>query len=155
MANVAARRIACGAVLLWALASTGSLNAQVGLGTWVRKPDASASAGMTMIVVACCSGGRRITYHIPPNDMVLTVESQLDGRDAPVMLGGKPSGETMAIKLVDDLHMTAVLKMNGKTFGTAKGTISPDGKILTVEDNFSSAEGGPPVGKQTETWVRK
>jgi len=155
MANVAAKRIACGAILLWALALTRSLNAQVGLGTWVRKADASASAGMTMIVGACCNGGRRITYHIPPNDMVLTVESQLDGRDAPVMLGGKPSGETMAIKLVDDLHMTAVLKINGKTFGTAKGTISPDGKILTVEDNFTSAEGGQPVGKQTETWVRK
>jgi hypothetical protein len=110
---------------------------------------------MTMIVVACCNGGRRITYHIPPNDMVMTVESQLDGRDAPVMIGGKPSGETMAIKLVDDLHMTAVLKMNGKTFGTAKGSISPDGKILTVEDNFTTGEGGQPAGKQTETWVRK
>jgi hypothetical protein len=61
----------------------------------------------------------------------------------------------MAIKLVDDHHMTAVLKMNGKTFGTAKGTISPDGKTLTVEDNFTSAEGSRPVGKQTETWVRK
>jgi len=45
--------------------------------------------------------------------------------------------------------------MNGKTFGTAKGTISPDGKILTVEDNFISAEAGQPGGKQTETWVRK
>jgi hypothetical protein len=87
--------------------------------------------------------------------MVLTVESQLDGRDAPVMLGGKPSGETMAIKLVDDHHTTAVLKMNGKIFGTSKGTLSPDGKILTVEDDFTSAVGGQPVGKQTETWVRQ
>jgi hypothetical protein len=71
------------------------------------------------------------------------------------MLGGKTSGETMAIKRVDDLHLTAVLKMNGKTFGTAKGTISADGKTLTVEDNFISAEGGQPVGKQTEVWIRK
>ncbi|MGC2181974.1 MAG: hypothetical protein WA637_01690 [Terriglobales bacterium] len=53
------------------------------------------------------SAGRRITYHIPPNDMVLTVELQLDGREVPVMLGDKPSGETMAIKRVDDHHMTA------------------------------------------------
>lgn len=157
MANnvLVAKRIACGAILLWGLAATRPLNAQVGLGTWIRKSDAAAPAGMTMNVEACCNGGRRLTYHIPPNNMVLTVESQLDGRDAPVMLGGKPSGETMAIKRVDDHHMTAVLKMNGNTFGTAKGTISPDGKILTVEDNFTSAEGGQPVGKQTETWVRK
>ena len=108
-----------------------------------------------MIVVACCNGGRRITYHIPPNDMVLTVESPLDGGDAQVMFGGKPTGETMAIKRVDDPHLTAVLKMNGKAFGTAKGTISADGKTLTVEDNFTSAEGGQPVGKQTEGWVRQ
>jgi len=73
---------------LWALTSTSSLYAQLGLGIWVRKPDASARAGMTIIEVACCNGGRRITYHIPPDDMVLTVESQLDAREAPVMLGG-------------------------------------------------------------------
>jgi hypothetical protein len=78
MANVVAKTFAKGVVLLWALASTHPLDAQVGLGTWTRKPDASAPAGMTMIVVACCNGGRRITYHIPPNDMVLTVESALD-----------------------------------------------------------------------------
>jgi hypothetical protein len=87
MANIVANRIACGAVLLWALTSAPSLNAQLGLGTWVRKPDASAPAGMTMIVEPCCNRGRRITYHIPPKDMVMTVESQLDGRDAAVMLG--------------------------------------------------------------------
>lgn len=61
----------------------------------------------------------------------------------------------MAIKLVDDHHMTAVLKTNGKSFGAAKGTISPEGKTLTAEDNFTSAEGSRPVCKQTKAWVRK
>jgi hypothetical protein len=31
------------------------------------------------------------------------------------------SGETMAIKRVDDHHLSTVLKMNGKLFGTSEG----------------------------------
>jgi hypothetical protein len=110
---------------------------------------------MTMTVEPCCGSGRRLTYRVPPNDMVLIVESQLDGKDAPVMFQGKPSGETMAITKVDDRHYTAVLKMNGKVFGTSKGTFSADGKTLTVEDDFTATAGGHAAGKQTETWVKK
>ena len=45
--------------------------------------------------------------------------------------------------------------MNGTTFGTSKGTLSADGKTLTVENEVTSAVGGQPVGKQRETWVLK
>jgi hypothetical protein len=50
----------------------------------------------------------------------------------PVLTAGKPSGETMAIKSVDDHHLTALLKMNGKTFSTSKSTLSADGKVTEV-----------------------
>ena len=109
-----------------------------------------------MTVEACCHGGRRLTYHIVGrSDLVLTVETPMDGSEVPVMAGGKPSGETMAITRVDAHHAVTVLKMNGKPFGTSKATLSADGNTLTIENDYTSAIGNQPVGKQTETWVRK
>jgi hypothetical protein len=66
--------------------------------------------GMTMVVEACCNGGRRLIYHvvIDKTETLLTVESRFDGGDAPVLMNGKPSGETMAIKLADDHHASTV-----------------------------------------------
>jgi hypothetical protein len=43
----------------------------------------------------------------------------------------------LAIRLLDSWHATAVLKMNGKPFGTARGTLSADGKTLTIEDDYN------------------
>ena len=77
-------------------------------------------------------------------------KTKLDGTDAPVLTGGKPSGETIAIKLVDDHHVTRALKINGQVFATTKGTISADGKTFTNEVNTSSAIGGQAIGNETE-----
>jgi hypothetical protein len=126
--------------------------AQSFVGTWVRQ-----DVPMTMTVEMCCGGGRRLTYRIPANgnETVMILESTLDGKDAPVLVGGKPTGQTMAIRQIDDHHATAVMKVNGQTYGTATGTLSSDGKTLIVEDNFTAAVAGQAVGKQTEKWVRK
>jgi hypothetical protein len=61
----------------------------------------------------------------------------------------------MAIKLVDKRHSTTVVKMNGKPFGTSKGTFSEDFKTLTVENDFTATVGGNTAGKSTEIWVRE
>ena len=82
--------------------------------------------------------------------MVLTIDSPLDGTDAPTLIGGKPSGQTMAIKRVDDHHYTAVVKLNGQPMMTATGVVSADGKTMTVEDVTQGAG-----IKTVETWVRK
>ena len=110
-----------------------------------------------MTIEACCNGGRRFTYHVvmDKTETLLIVETRLDGREAPVLMGGKPSGETMAITRVDQHRASAVLKMNGTFFGTAKGTLSADGRTLTVINDYSSTAGGQPVRKYTEVWVRK
>ena len=137
-----------GAIVVGALATGRSLNAQMlPVGTWVRQTTASMPA-MTMVVEACCNGGRRLTYHvvIQKTETLLMVETRFDGAESPVLINGKSSGETMAIKRVDDFHATTVLKLNGTLFGTANGTLSKDGKTLTVEDDFSSGIGGNPVG---------
>ena len=44
------------------------------------------------------------------------------------------------------------LPAGGKPFGKSDGTVSADGKALTVESAF---QGGGRVDKITETWVRK
>jgi hypothetical protein len=109
-----------------------------------------------MTVEACCKGGLRLIYRITGRaDVLMAVESPMDGTDVPVLAAGKPTGETMGIKRLDDHHTFTVLKMNGTTFGTSKSTLSADGKTLTIENEYTSAVGGLTVGKQTDTWVRK
>jgi len=155
MTSVGARRLAWGAVVLWAIGSPTSLNAQLGIGTWVKQPTTASAGRMTMTVEACCGTGRRLTYRLADGTTVLmSVESPFDGTEVPVMAGGKPTGETMAIKRLDDHHLIAVIKMNGKPFGTSKSTLSADGNTLTVENDMSEVSGAP-GGKQTEIWVRK
>jgi hypothetical protein len=153
--TVNAKRLAYGVAVL-ALGSATSLHAQIEVGTWVRQATDSMP-GMTMTVEACCNGGRRLIYHIviAGTETVLTVESRFDGSDAPVLMGGKPSGQTMAIKRVDDRHTSAVLKMNGRLFGTSKATLSADGRTLTVINDLTSSTGGQPIGRYTEIWMRK
>ena len=104
---------------------------------------------MTMTVEACCNGGRRLTYHITMGDTptIMTLASPFDGSEVAVMVAGKPSGETMAITRVDDHHIATVVKMNGKPFGTSKATISPDGKTITVLNDFHPS-GRWPAGWQ-------
>jgi hypothetical protein len=156
MTVLKARAFACGIAMLGTLGSAGSLYAQIGVGTWVKK-DAASMTPMTMVVEPCCNGGRRLTYHLDINSSktLLTIASPFDGSEAPVLINGKPSGETMAIKRMDAHHLFTVLKMNGKLFGTSKATLSPDEKLLTVINDVSSSTGGQAVGKSTEVWVKQ
>jgi hypothetical protein len=129
------------------------LAAQIGVGTWAKD-----SGSITMTVETCCGPkGRRLTYRFAMGGgkTLMTVDSPFDGSEAPVLINGKPSGETMAIKWLDDHHTFTVLKMNGKPFGTSKATLSPDRKKLTVENDVSAAAGGQQVGKSTEVWTKQ
>lgn len=152
---VSARSLVCSLALLSALGQVGRLHAQVGVGTWVREATTPSMLPMTMTVEACCDGGRRLiyTFDINGTETTLQVSSRFDGSEAEVLIGGKPSGETMAITRIDDHHTATVVKLNGKSFGTSRGTLSADGKVLTVDNDFSSSVGGQAVGKSTETWV--
>ena len=149
------KRLICSVALLSALGWASQAHAQFGAGsTWVRT-DAQGK-GITLTLEACCNGGLRLIYHVaipgqPP--ATLTVDSPMDGTEAPALVGGKPSGETMAIRRVDDRHYSAIVKMGGKPFGTSNGTVSPDGKTLTVE-SVTQTPGGKGE-KIIETWVRK
>ena len=151
MISVRAWQVTCGVAILWAIGSQGLARAQIGVGTWVQK--SGAMVGTTLTVEECCDGGRRLTYRMTGTDVVMIVESKFDGSDATVMLNGKASDQTMAINRVDDLHTVAVLKMKGQPYGTSKGTLSADGRTLTVENEMKM--GGQEPGKTTEVWVKK
>ena len=144
-------------VFLGAVGSASVAHAQIGVGTWERTD--KGGNGMTMTVSACCNGGRRLVYHIPSMggqpEGTMSVDSPFNGSDVPTLVGGKPSGQTMAITRVDDRHYTAVIKMNGQPFGTSTATMSADGKTLTVESAMSMGAGGAPGSKTTEVWVKK
>jgi hypothetical protein len=108
---------------------------------------------MTMTVAACCKGGFRLTYRIPIGNgqppLILTIDLPMDGTEAPTLSAGKPTGQTMSAKRVDDRHYTGVVKQNGKPSLTANATLSADGKTLTVEDTLTNNQ------KVIETWVKK
>lgn len=147
MMRVSARALACGIVMLaWLHGSR--LEAQTFVGTWIRQ-----DTPMTMTVEVCCGSGRRLTYRIPSNgtESLLVLETALDGKDAPVMMRGQPTGQTMAIRQLDDRHAVAVLKVNGQDTGTARGTLSADGRTLTVD--YTAPPGGQANPK--EIWLRK
>jgi hypothetical protein len=141
--------------VLFAIGSIAVLRAQLGVGNWTQTVSGKVT-GMTMTVEACCGTGYKLTYHIPQMPgMLMTVESALDGKDAPVMMGGKPTGETFAMKRIDATHVTTVMKMNGQQIGSSKAALSADGKTLTIETDMSTATPGQAAGKQLEIWTKK
>ena len=125
------------------------------VGTWVRR-DAKEPVHITMKVEAA-GAGLRLTYTIvsaqTPAGQVMTVLTQLDGKDAPIMVNGKPSGQTMAIRSVDSRHAAAVLKFQGQQTGTSKSEISLDGKVLKSEGTATGADGKPAI--TVEYWDKK
>jgi hypothetical protein len=151
----AARRVIFVLAFTAALGHASQSYAQFAAGTtWVRTD--AAGKGITMSVEACCNGGLRLTYRVPPMagqpETTMTVDSPMNGTEAPTMVAGKPSGQTMAIKRIDDHHYSAVGKVNGQPLGTYEGTVSADGKTMTVEGVMQV---GGQTSKMIETWVRK
>jgi len=145
-------RFICGVAFMWTLAWASPAHAQLGVGEWVRTD--AEGGGMSMTVAACCKGGFRLTYHIPVGSgqppMMLTVDLPMDGTEVPTLIAGKPTGQTMSAKRVDDRHYTGVVKQNGQPSLTANATLSADGKTLTVEDTLVGSK-----LKVVEIWAKK
>ena len=142
---VVAKRLIGLLVFLGIAGSAGRAYTQLGVGTWVRT-DAQGK-GITMTVEPCCKGGFRLT--VPDSGNPQSATNAAGRRLAngwhrsAALVGGKPSGETMAIKRMDDHHYQAVIKMGGRPMGTSNGTVSADGKSLTVETVSRAGAGSP------------
>jgi hypothetical protein len=136
------------------LTSASSLRAQFSVGTWVQT---APMKGFTMNVENCCNGGRRLIFHVTLGEkpQTVTVDSRFDGSDAPVLYDGKPNGESMALKRIDDLRTSTVFKRASKVYRTSTSTESVDRKTLTVQNDFIDPADGRVTGKMTETYMRQ
>jgi hypothetical protein len=135
-----------------ALGWAGLAHAQLGVGTtWLRTDE--PGKGIVLTLEACCNGGLRFIWRIPSMGgqpaVTMTVDSPMNGAEAPTLVDGKPTGQTMAVRRVADRQYSATVNMNGKPFGTSNGTVSADNKTMTVVSVFGTAQ------KTIETWVRK
>jgi hypothetical protein len=66
---------------------------------------------------------------------------QFDGKDNPIM-GSIPGGaDTISAKRTDANHYVATLKKGGKVVGTAKVSVSKDGKVTTVDTTGMTTSG--------------
>jgi hypothetical protein len=66
---------------------------------------------------------------------------QFDGKDNPIS-GSMPAGaDTISAKRTDASHYVATLKKAGKVIGTAKVSVSNDGKTTTVDATGTTATG--------------
>ena len=66
---------------------------------------------------------------------------KFDGKDNPIS-GSMPSGaDTISAKRTDSNHYVATLKKGGKEIGTAKVSVSEDGKVTTVDSTGTTATG--------------
>ena len=103
--------------------------------------------------------GWKLTYKVVgPTAAVSTVSTvltPLDGKDVPLLVNGKPSGQSMGIKRIDSRHTVTVLRFQGKETGISKAEISPDGKVLKVENDYATSNPNGLVGKQIQYWDKQ
>ena len=127
------------------------------VGNWAKASDLTNAKGELILTIERWGkGGAKLVYRMKGMQIVMSIETALDGSDAPFLVNGQPSGETMGITRIDGHHAASVLKINGKPFGTSKATFSDDFSKLTVENEVQSATSvGPPKGKTIEIWTRR
>jgi hypothetical protein len=109
-------------------------------GTWLmREQSKKFQLSMTIKEVP---GGWKISWRVPTPDakgaasyVTMTADSALDGKEMPNLIDGKPSGQTMAIRKLDDL--------------------SRDGKVITSENEFSATGPSGAEGKTVQHWDKQ
>jgi hypothetical protein len=118
-------------------------------GTWLER-----SATPMTLVVEPAGSATRFTYHMPPDfkpQMVMSFETQFDGKDVPVLVNGAPSSEVMSIKRIDDRHVVGAWKINGQPAGSSRSEMSADGKVVRVDNDALDEK----TGQKTQYWDKK
>lgn len=130
-------------------------------GEWLMR-DTGKGFRLTMTLKEV-GGGWKITYRIPVPDAkggaagtsIMTIETALDGKDVPTLVDGKPSGQSMEIRKVDSHHTYTVIKFQGKQSGISKSELSPDGKVITAENDALASGPTGTAGKTVQHWDKQ
>jgi hypothetical protein len=126
-------------------------------GTWVLR-EAQPGGQLTMKLEEV-STGWNVTYKVVGSGAAgasdTYIMTPLDGKDVPVLIDGKPSGQTMGITKIDSRHTVNVIKFEGKEIGVSKAELSTNGKVIKVETDYSDSNPGAPAGKQIQYWDRQ
>lgn len=146
------------AIVLCLLTINAAAWAQLPLpvGTWIKR---SSPTPPMMMVIEPAGPGIKITYRMlgpegkAMNQNVLTIVTALDGKEVPMMIDGKDSGQTMAVLRADANHASTIIKMQGKDFAKSTTELSPDGKTMKVENDFTAMNTSAP--KQIEYWDKR
>ena len=149
------KRMACFAVLV--ALSTSLWAASPWSGVWVMR-ESTPGFRLTMILEEV-GAGWKITMRIPnaqgtATASVMTIDTALDGKDAPTLVDGKQSGQTMQIRKIDDRHTITIMKLNGQQSGISKSELSADGKTITTENDYS-VSGPNGSNKQIQHWDKQ
>ena len=146
-------RIALFVVCLLSLSSMVSADS-LWSGAWVLR--VPPQGGRLIMTVEEVDAGWNLTYQVvgpdAPASTVSTVQTPLNGKEVPLLVNGRPSGQTMGIKRIDPHRTVTVLRFKGKETGVSKAEISPDGKVLKIETDYVSSN---PIGKEVQYWDRQ
>ena len=128
------------------------LAAGMPVGTWVKR-DSKAASSSTMIIEASGSGWKLTLKVQAPSGQASTLvaTTQGDGKDAVVFIDGKPSDQTMGIRIIDARHTINTLKLKGNPILIQKSEVSADGKMIRVEGTSPVAAGQNLI----EIWDKK
>jgi hypothetical protein len=139
------------AVGLFALVGASNLQAQNNpvVGTWKLNLTKSkfdpgpAPKSLTRTVTAEGDGLKYAFEGVGADGKPLSYSFSVkfDGKDYPVT-GAMPAGaDSISAKKVDANHYDATTKKGGKVIGTAKVSVSADGKVTTVDSAGTNAAG--------------
>jgi hypothetical protein len=82
-------------------------------------------------------------------------DARRQGGEVPVLVNGMSSGQTMKIRKIDSHHTVAIMLFQGKEKSVSKAEISPDGKVLTIETDYTTSNPIGRAGTQIEYWNRQ
>jgi hypothetical protein len=151
------------AVALFVLAGTAALQAQDNplVGTWKLNTEKSkfdpgpAPKSLTRKVEPKGEGVKYAFEGVNADGKPIAYgfTVMFDGKDNPIE-GSIPSGaDTIAAKRTDSNHYVATLKKGGKVIGTAKVSVSKDGKTTTVDTSGTTADGKK--GHDMQVWDKQ
>jgi hypothetical protein len=125
----------------------------------MRESPAGFKLTMTLEEVG---SGWKITMRVPvPNTQgtatasVMTIDAALDGKDAPTLVDGKQSAQSMQIRKIDDRHTITIMKLNGQQSGISKSELSADGRTITTENDYSVSGPSGAANKQIQHWDKQ